>query len=207
MANAVDNGEFVTELTQVRKEVKKFIWRINSFPTIIKDGHPNPEIHFKVGESIGHPSKWKLEVYPFASNRICLQINRTWSGDSHDAGHFKFKATIKRNDNRGMDWVSIELNPNRGANHIGTLEELVKNALIGDDLAIHVEFVVGGPDLVTTMREGRTEESLIGGVLENYGNLLESGDNSDFVIKVKGTELKVTTLILQKRLIGLVFII
>lgn len=192
-ANKDAPDEFVTKAPT---EVKKFTWRIKDYCFRLDgDTAANPSMEFRIGAKIGLDSKWKMDIYPKDCNsigweqpkRMCLSVSRlvSWaSGGEPETKNFCFNCTIK-------------LKPKNRSSHdlpcCKVIRELDKttqefeldvlSSKIGDELVIHVEFVIWKSNFVTT-----TEKDAIfkeSGVLDNYADLLESGDNSDFVIEVR----------------------
>lgn len=179
-----DIREFVTD---VPREGTGFNWRIKNFYLTLGSALPPPSIEFDVGSKIGLGSKWKMEIKLDTKTRLDLDqrsFKLCVSRVGAEAKHFICTATMKsKNGIPNPNLKTFILNQNTPSAESPRLEGIFR-ALIGDELVIETLFVLWAPTLVPT---ADADATFSGGsaALDNYANLLESGDNSDFVIEVK----------------------
>lgn len=130
-------------------------------------------------------SQWKLQIItPNLNSHNLIQLNVTRITKEPDVKHFSCKLTMKKKNNPNEDSISIKLNPAAPATNINV--EHIGNAIIDDELSIHTEFILFSNTFVTTTNKDTIFDRV--DALKNYGDLLKSGDNSDFMIQVKMIE-------------------
>lgn len=182
-----DNNKCELAIQTPEKIVKSFIWKIKNFSVASLprgvDGHvppdSSPSIQFDIGaNNIGFPSSWKLSLCRWTGNfnHLWLHIART-GGQPEASKFFTCQATVKNKKNPHQDWIIAEFNQNNVSKQFGSCDTIVEYAVVGNKLEIHVQFELILSNVETLFG--------VGSVLNKYGNLLESGDNSDFVIQVK----------------------
>jgi len=183
--------ELVTRAIKVSC-IKDFNWRIKDYWLSLDSGISNKDnpfsIEFDVGESIGLPSTWKLTLAP-KKDLLCKNTNLilgvTRTAGSPEAKYFYCRAfLIEMGDKQSNLDISAILTKLWNDQTFGEYDQLVDASGVEDDLVINVEFGLYSPKGATAA------EALLGGghLAENYGKLLESGDNSDFVITVKESD-------------------
>jgi len=175
---------------KVPSEKRSFLWKFQQFSAHMSrnvDSGDSLRIRFDIGAGIRLPSTWTLELKPFRNSGRDAELYVVVSQTDYEAEDKSFlcRVRVKSKDNPELDAAFVQMNQNSRIKKFGAVGHLLPEA-VGDELEVHVKFELFSPNPGVT-KAGRGIETLRGGgeALENFGGLLETGDNSDFVIKVK----------------------
>jgi len=194
---------FVTEAAKTT--LKQFTWKIKGFQRALVNGlfsfRAPITLEFDIGEALGLASTWSLILalendVPLRNTIVLLGAART--AGTPEAKYFDCHAWISKEPSRKAKLSNVT-----AVQEFGEFGQLL-DAMVGEELDIQVQFALYSNG---ASAPGTDALTLPGGanLLEKYGKLFQSGDNSDFVIMVKEADGSCAEIKVHKAILGAQF--
>lgn len=180
---------FDTCTTTLPCEEKYVKWKIENFSAVVHQTLPNVKFTFNAGESIGLPSTWDvvLNYDPLEINKLHFRLS--YRNDEQPQMFMKLdccfkyasKAPYRMKERRSTIFQSIGID----------IATILFNSVNEDDVfLLNLKLTIYGQATINEVEsnQGKSnaimQQELNRNVTEKMQNLLDSGHNSDFVIKV-----------------------